>query len=92
MDDAVRAGFFHELGPFEIWDILGVKETAARMEAGGFKVAAWVKEMIAAGGETFYKKDGVSRLYWDLSSRSYQPIPADPNFIVLKDLKETKGS
>ena len=52
VDDAVRAGFFHELGPFEIWDILGVKETAAKMEAEGFKVAAWVKEMIAAGGET----------------------------------------
>ncbi len=91
VDDAVRAGFFHELGPFEIWDILGVKETAARMEAEGFKVAAWVKDMIAAGGETFYKKDGIRRLYWDLTSRSYQPIPVDPNFIVLKDLKETKG-
>jgi len=91
VDDAVRGGFFHELGPFEIWDILGVKETAAKMEAEGFKVAAWVKEMIAAGGESFYKKDGVRKLFWDLNSRSYQPIPVDPNFIVLKDLKETRG-
>ena len=91
VDDAVRGGFFHELGPFEIWDILGVKETAAKMEAEGFKVAAWVKEMIASGGESFYKKDGVRRLFWDLKSRSYQPIPVDPNVIVLKDLKETKG-
>jgi 3-hydroxyacyl-CoA dehydrogenase len=91
VDDAVRGGFFHELGPFEIWDILGVKETAAKMEAEGFKVAAWVKEMIAAGGESFYKKDGVRKLFWDLKSRSYQPIPVDPNVIVLRDLKETKG-
>ncbi len=58
-------GFFHELGPFEIWDILGVKETAARMEAEGFRVVDWVKDLIAAGGETFYKKDGIRRLYWD---------------------------
>ncbi len=91
VDDAVRGGFFHELGPFEIWDVLGVKETAAKMEAEGFKVAAWVKEMIAAGGESFYKKDGVRKLFWDLKSRSYQPIPVDPNVIVLRDLKETKG-
>ena len=91
VDDAVRGGFFHELGPFEIWDILGVKETAAKMEAEGFKVAAWVKEMIAAGGESFYKKDGVRKLFWDLKSRSYQPIPVDPNVIVLRDLKETQG-
>ena len=91
VDDAVRGGFFHELGPFEIWDVLGVKETAAKMEAAGFKVAAWVKEMIAAGGESFYKKDGVRKLFWDLKSRSYQPIPVDPNVIVLRDLKETKG-
>ena len=91
IDDAVRAGFFHELGPFEIWDILGVKATAARMEAEGFKVVDWVKEMLAAGGETFYKKDGVRRLYWDVKSKSYQPIPVDPNVIVLRDLKESKG-
>jgi 3-hydroxyacyl-CoA dehydrogenase len=91
VDDAVRAGFFHELGPFEIWDILGVKETAARMEAEGFTVAAWVKDLIAGGGESFYKKDGVRKLFWDLNSRSYQPVPVDANSIVLKDLKETKG-
>jgi 3-hydroxyacyl-CoA dehydrogenase len=91
VDDAVRGGFFHELGPFEIWDVLGVKETAAKMEAEGFKVAAWVKEMIAAGGENFYKKDGVRKLFWDWKSRSYQPIPVDPNVIVLRDLKEVKG-
>jgi 3-hydroxyacyl-CoA dehydrogenase len=91
VDDAVRAGFFHELGPFEIWDILGVKETAEKMEAEGFRVVDWVKDMIAAGGETFYNKDGIRRLYWDLKSKSYQPIPVDPNVIVLRDLKETRG-
>jgi 3-hydroxyacyl-CoA dehydrogenase len=91
VDDAVRAGFFHELGPFEIWDILGVKETAARMEAEGFRVVDWVKDLIAAGGETFYKKDGIRRLYWDMKSKAYKAIPVDPNVIVLRDLKESKG-
>jgi 3-hydroxyacyl-CoA dehydrogenase len=91
IDDAVKTGFFHEMGPFEIWGALGVKETAARMEADGFKVAPWVKEMIQSGGESFYKKEGIKKLYWDQNSQSYQPMPVDPNILILADLKEQKG-
>ncbi|UCH07763.1 MAG: 3-hydroxyacyl-CoA dehydrogenase family protein, partial [Deltaproteobacteria bacterium] len=43
IDDAVRAGFSHELGPFELWDALRVRDTIARMEAEGLTVAPWVK-------------------------------------------------
>ena len=40
LDDAVRWGFMHEAGPFEIWDKLGVRQTAANMEKAGFAAAA----------------------------------------------------
>jgi 3-hydroxyacyl-CoA dehydrogenase len=49
VDNAMRWGFAHEAGPFEMWDMLGVAETAAKMEAAGLEVAPWVKEMLAAG-------------------------------------------
>ena len=49
VDNANKWGFAHEAGPFEIWDMLGVAETAAAMEAAGCEVAPWVKEMLAAG-------------------------------------------
>ena len=91
VDDAVKSGFFHEMGPFEIWDTLGVKETAARMETDGFTVAPWVKAMIQAGGESFYKKEGTRKLYWDQNSQAYQPLPVDPNLIILADRKEEGG-
>ncbi len=91
IDDAVKSGFFHEMGPFEIWDTLGVKETASRMEADGYLVAAWVKDMLQAGGETFYKKEGVRKFYWDMKSRAYQPMPVDPNILILADRKEEVG-
>src|SRR5678816_4751 len=55
VDRAVRWGFSHELGPFEIWDALGVRETFANMERQKIQVAAWVKEMLASGHETFYR-------------------------------------
>lgn len=58
IDDAMRWGFNHEAGPFELWDKLGVAETAARMEASGCAVAPWVQEMLAAGCPTFYQRAG----------------------------------
>jgi 3-hydroxyacyl-CoA dehydrogenase len=91
IDTAVKTGFFHEMGPFEIWDALGVKETADRMEADGFKVAPWVKEMLRAGGETFYKKEGVKKSYWDQNSKRYQPMPVDPHLLILADRKAEAG-
>jgi 3-hydroxyacyl-CoA dehydrogenase len=55
IDDAVRWGFMHEAGPFEIWDMLGVKETAKQMKAEGYPAAKWVDEMLKAGIESFYQ-------------------------------------
>ena len=55
VDAAVRWGFAHEAGPFEIWDMLGVAQTAAQIEAAGLDVAPWVKEMLASGHESFYQ-------------------------------------
>jgi 3-hydroxyacyl-CoA dehydrogenase len=55
VDRAVRWGFSHELGPFEMWDALGVRETVVNMEREKISVAPWVKEMLAAGHETFYR-------------------------------------
>src|SRR5690606_28664391 len=49
IDNANKWGFNHELGPFEIWDALGVAETIPRLEADGYAVAGWVKDMVAGG-------------------------------------------
>lgn len=54
-DEAIRMGFSHDAGPFEIWDMLGVAETVEKMEAIGFTVAPWVKAMLAAGHSSFYR-------------------------------------
>ena len=56
IDNANKWGLNHQLGPFEIWDALGVAESVQRMEAEGMTVTPWVKEMLAAGRATFYKK------------------------------------
>ena len=70
VDDAMRWGFAHEAGPFQIWDMLGVAETVEKMEAAGLEVADWVKEMLAAGHDSFYK-DGSC---YDFDAKAYQTV------------------
>ncbi len=58
IDDAIRWGFGHEAGPFETWDMLGVKETAKRMKAAGYPAPKWVDAMVKSGIESFYQYKG----------------------------------
>jgi 3-hydroxyacyl-CoA dehydrogenase len=55
IDNALKWGFSHELGPFEIWDALGVASVVARMQSDGYPVPAWVQEMLAKQGTHFYQ-------------------------------------
>ncbi len=88
VDNAMRWGFNHEMGPFEVWDALGVAETVERMEKEGYFVADWVKEMLASGHPSFYQyENGRTVGYYDFHAKTYKPLPTNPNVIVLKDLK-----
>jgi len=87
IDQAVSAGFGWEYGPFENWDILGVKETVGKMEAAGEKPALWVYEMLDGGNSSFYKVENGKRHYYDISSKSYVVIPGQGEYILLDTLK-----
>ncbi len=88
VDDAMKAGFGWEIGAFETWDALGVKETVEAMKKAGFDVAAWVNDFIAAGNSSFYKVENGKRLYYDVNTKNYLPLPGGDSFIILSDLKE----
>jgi 3-hydroxyacyl-CoA dehydrogenase len=87
IDNAIKWGFAHELGPFETWDALGVARSVQQMEADGTTVTPWVKEMLAAGYPSFYKKENGRLYHYDPASKDYVAAEADPRVIVLKDLK-----
>jgi len=88
VDDAMKAGFGWEIGAFESWDILGVKETAAAMKTAGYDVAYWVNDFIEEGNNSFYKVENGKRLYYDVSTKTYHDLPGGDSFIILSDLKE----
>lgn len=87
IDDAMRAGFGWELGPFEVWDALGVKEAVEGMKKYGNEAASWVHEMLDAGNESFYKVENGLRKFYDIPSKSYKPVPGLEAFIILDNIR-----
>jgi len=72
IDDATRWGFSHEAGPFETWDMLGVKDIVAHMNAAGYPAAEWVQDMLKAGIESFYQyKNGEKIGVYDVVKGKY---------------------
>ncbi|TCD12490.1 3-hydroxyacyl-CoA dehydrogenase/enoyl-CoA hydratase family protein [Pedobacter frigidisoli] len=90
IDDAMRAGFGWELGPFELWDAVGVKEAIEGMEQYGNKAAAWVHEMLDAGNTSFYKVEGGVKKYYDIPTKSYKALPGTDDFIILDNIRENQ--
>lgn len=91
IDHAVKWGFNVEIGPFEVWDALGVQDTVERLEAKDIVVGAWVPEMLKAGCATFYQREGDAIVgYYDLGTNGYLPIERDDRILPLEVLKSDK--
>ncbi len=90
IDAAMNAGFAWELGPFEVWDALGVSDTVKVMESVGNKPAQWIYDMLSSGATTFYKVENGKRKYYDIPSKSYKTIPGTESFIQLDAIRGEK--
>ena len=90
IDNAMKAGFGWENGPFEIWDAVGVEKGIELLKNEGLSVANWVTEMLVSGNSSFYKiKEGATYFY-DISSKSQQKVPGQDAFIILDNIRESK--
>lgn len=90
IDDALRAGFAWDLGPFQYWDVVGIEAGIAAAEADGQAIAPWVKEMLAAGFTSFYKSENGIKKYYDPSTKAYQAMPGGSDFIILDNYRDKK--
>jgi len=88
VDNAMKWGFAWKSGPFEAWDALGVPASVKKMEAEGYEIPAWVREMLGKGIESFYKTEAGVRSYYDPSAGAYREIPEKPGVIFLPALKD----
>lgn len=86
IDEAMKWGFNWELGPFETWDAIGLVRSVQRMESEGTSVPDWVKEWIAKGNTSFYRKEEGKRFY--VSGGEFRQAEQAPEEIDLRSLKE----
>ncbi len=91
IDRAMQWGFNWELGPFEVWDAIGVEKSVAKLKEEGRTVPANVQKMLDSGAKSFYKQENGQRFYFDFPSAKYVPASDPPGTIVLKSLKDRTG-
>ncbi len=90
IDDAMKAGFGWEHGPFQIWDAIGLDKGLELITAEGQKAAPWVDEMKSAGINSFYAvKDGAT-YYYDVQKKEMVKVPGQDAFIILDNIRKTK--
>jgi 3-hydroxyacyl-CoA dehydrogenase len=87
IDNAMRWGFNFELGPFETWDAIGLKESVEKMERDGLEVPEKIRAMIAAGRSAFYRTDNGTVSFYDFAAEDYRELNVSHNIISLKALK-----
>jgi 3-hydroxyacyl-CoA dehydrogenase len=88
IDNAMKWGFAHEMGPFEKWDAIGVEKSVERLKEEGRPVPANVEKLLAAGAKSFYKTENGARQYFDFASGEYKPVPLPVGITILKSLKD----
>ena len=91
IDNAIKWGFGWEIGVFEAWDAIGVKESVERMKAENQPIPANVEKMLESGAESFYKTEDGQKYYFDLVANEYKKMPERDGVIILKSVKERSG-
>lgn len=88
IDNAVRWGFNHEFGTFELWDVIGVEKSVGRMREEGQQVPELVERLLGSGKKSFYEHREGRTYYFDYLSGDYKEVEPRPGVILLKSLKE----
>ena len=88
IDDAMRAGYVWDYGPFEYWDLLGVSAGIDLIESCGWSVPEWVKEMQSKGIDQFYKFENGTKKCYSLSTQSFEPVKSAEGLIILDSYRE----
>ena len=94
IDRAMRLGFNWELGPFELWDAVGVETTVSRMKKEGKPVAASVEKLLAAGEKSWYSDDVKTpsgRTYFDLATGNWKPVQVPAGVWSVTVAKKSNG-
>jgi len=90
IDDAMKAGFGWQHGPFEIWDAVGVQKGLELIKDAGKEAAPWVQKMLDSGSDSFYNVRDGSSYYYGIPEKTHVKIPGQDAFIILDNIRKSK--
>jgi len=90
IDDAMKAGFGWEHGPFQIWDAIGVQKGIEIMESEGHSPSQWVLDMLESGNSSFYTIENGATLAYSIPNKTQEKIPGQDAFIILDNIRKSK--
>ena len=91
VDRAMRWGFAWELGPFEVWDAIGVGRMVEALGREGKQIPPVVNDVLASPKKSFYATEEGSTRYFDIGAKAMKPVPEPAGIIILKSLKDRSG-
>ena len=87
VDRAMRWGFAWELGPFEIWDAIGVERVAKGLEREGNELPPLVRQVLDSPAKSFYQSEKGTTRYFDQASKALKPVD-EPAGIIYFEIAE----
>lgn len=94
IDRAMRLGFNWEMGPFELWDAVGVEATVGRMKKEGRTPSSNVEKLLFSGNKSWYSENSKAksrRAYFDLKTVAYEPVEIPPGVWSVAMAKKSHG-
>jgi len=88
IDSAMCAGFGWKIGPFEIWDSIGLQKGIELINQENLKTPEWIKKLLETGN-SFYNIDNIRQTYYDTNTNTHQIIPTLNKFTILNNLRGT---
>jgi len=91
IDDAMKAGFGWQHGPFEIWTALGLEKGIELAKAKGHELPEWVTALHQNGATGFYALDQQHTTYYNQDAKTFERIPGRDAFIILDNTRKTNS-
>ena len=89
IDDAMKAGFGWENGPFEIWDAIGIYKGIELIKQEQGKISDWLNDFVNSDFKGFYTVKEGKTWYYDIPSKSYKVKPGQGSFIILDNIRKS---
>ena len=85
IDDAMKAGFGWEMGPFEIWDSIGINKGIDLIKRENLTIPKWLEK--TTNLDSFYSIEDGNKQFYDITENRKSDVPVLNKFILLNNLR-----